>query len=56
MSKNPQLKTSPPTLHDNLKDFAGFTGPIAFDRKGDRVGDVYRLYQVDKDGKFVLVP
>jgi branched-chain amino acid transport system substrate-binding protein len=43
-------------LHNDLKDFTGFTGPIAFNAKGDRVGDVYRLYQVDADGKFVLVP
>ena len=43
-------------LHNELKDYVGFTGPIAFDKKGDRVGDVYRLYQVDKNGAFVLVP
>lgn len=42
-------------LHNDLKDFNGFTGPIAFNEKGDRVGDVYRLYQVDQAGKFVLV-
>lgn len=54
--KEPTAENIATYLHDSLKDFAGFTGPIAFDRKGDRVGDVYRLYQVDKDGKFVLVP
>ncbi len=43
-------------LHKDLKDFVGFTGPIAFDDKGDRVGDVYRLYEVNGDGAFVLVP
>jgi branched-chain amino acid transport system substrate-binding protein len=43
-------------LHNDLKDFTGFTGPIAFNEKGDRVGDVYRLYQIDAEGKFVLVP
>ena len=43
-------------LHNDLKGFIGFTGPIAFDAKGDRVGDVYRLYQVDKNGDFTLVP
>ncbi|UQZ88790.1 branched-chain amino acid ABC transporter substrate-binding protein [Deltaproteobacteria bacterium Smac51] len=41
-------------LHNDLKDFVGFTGPIAFNAKGDRVGDVYRLYQVDGEGRFVL--
>ncbi|MDL2226153.1 branched-chain amino acid ABC transporter substrate-binding protein [Deltaproteobacteria bacterium OttesenSCG-928-M10] len=43
-------------LHNGLKDFVGFTGPIAFNGKGDRVGDVYRLYVVDGSGNFTLVP
>ncbi|MDR1920511.1 MAG: branched-chain amino acid ABC transporter substrate-binding protein [Candidatus Adiutrix sp.] len=43
-------------LHGDLKDFVGFTGPIAFDQKGDREGDVYRLYQVDQNGVFILAP
>ena len=43
-------------LRDELKDFSGLTGQISFDRKGDRVGDVYRLYKVDRDGRFVLQP
>lgn len=43
-------------LHSGLNNFTGFTGPIAFNEKGDRVGDVYRLYQVNAEGKFVLVP
>jgi len=54
--KEPTAENIAAFLHEDLKDYTGFTGPIAFDRKGDRVGDVYRLYQVDKDGKFVLVP
>ena len=41
-------------LHNELKDFEGLTGKISFDQKGDRVGDVYRLYEVDAEGKFVL--
>ena len=41
-------------LHNELKDFSGLTGPISFDAKGDRIGDIYRLYQVDADGRFVL--
>ena len=42
-------------LHNDLKDgLDGLTGKIAFDAKGDRVGDLYRLYEVDKDGHFVL--
>jgi branched-chain amino acid transport system substrate-binding protein len=42
-------------LHNDLKDgLDSLTGKIAFDEKGDRVGDLYRLYEVDKDGRFVL--
>jgi len=55
--KEPTAENIATYLHDGeLKDFVGFTGPISFDRKGDRVGDVYRLYEVDKNGKFVLAP
>lgn len=42
-------------LHNDLKDYKGFTGTISFNEKGDRVGDLYRLYQVSPEGKFVLV-
>ena len=38
----------------SLKSYSGLTGPISFDAKGDRVGDVYRMYRVDAAGKFVL--
>ena len=41
-------------LHDNLKNFSGLSGPLSFDKKGDREGEVYRLYRVDADGKFVM--
>jgi branched-chain amino acid transport system substrate-binding protein len=43
-------------LHGELKAYPGFTGPISYDEKGDRVGDVYRLYRVDAEGVFKLVP
>jgi len=43
-------------LHKDLKDYEGLSGKIAFDAKGDRVGDFYRLYEVAADGKFVLQP
>ena len=42
-------------LHNEMEGFPGLTGPIAFNHKGDRVGDVYRVYRVDADGNFVLV-
>ncbi|MDR2934899.1 MAG: branched-chain amino acid ABC transporter substrate-binding protein, partial [Candidatus Adiutrix sp.] len=41
-------------LHQTLKDYDGMTGTISFNEKGDRLGDVYRLYQVGQDGAFVL--
>ncbi|MDR1039278.1 MAG: branched-chain amino acid ABC transporter substrate-binding protein [Deltaproteobacteria bacterium] len=41
-------------LHEGLKGYEGLTGPIAFNAKGDRIGDVYSLYQTDSQGHFVL--
>jgi branched-chain amino acid transport system substrate-binding protein len=41
-------------LKTELKDYAGLSGPIAFDAQGDRRGEVYRLYRVDAQGAFVL--
>ena len=41
-------------LHQDLKNFSGLSGPIAFDAKGDREGEVYRVYKVDADGNFVM--
>lgn len=43
-------------LTDQVKDFPGFTGKISFNHKGDRVGELYRVYQVDKAGNFVMQP
>ncbi len=43
-------------LHKDLKDLPGLTGKISFDAKGDRVGDLYRVYVVDGDGNFLLQP
>ncbi len=43
-------------LRESIRAYPGFTGPISFDAKGDRVGDVYRLYEVDAEGVFRLVP
>jgi branched-chain amino acid transport system substrate-binding protein len=41
-------------LKKDLKDFPGLTGKISFNEKGDRVGEVYQVYQVDAGGNFVL--
>lgn len=43
-------------LQNELKDFSGLTGKISFNAKGDRVGDLYRVYKVDAQGAFVLQP
>jgi len=43
-------------LTGSLKDFPGLTGKISFNEKGDRVGELYRVYKVDKGGGFVLQP
>lgn len=42
-------------LREDLKGFDGLTGKISFDAKGDRIGDLYRLYVTDKTGEFKLV-
>ncbi len=39
-------------LHNDLKNFSGFTGEFSYDEKGDRIGDVYKLYRVDGEGVF----
>ncbi len=43
-------------LHKELKDFPGLTGKITFNEKGDRVGEVYKVYQVNPQGEFILQP
>ena len=43
-------------LKKSLKDFPGLTGMVSFNDKGDRVGEVYRVYRVDNQGAFVLQP
>lgn len=41
-------------LHKELENFPGLTGEISFNDKGDRVGDVYRVYKVNENGEFIL--
>lgn len=41
-------------MKTKMKDFPGLTGKLSFNEKGDRVGDVYRVYKVDAEGNFVL--
>lgn len=43
-------------LKTGLKNYPGFTGQISFNEKGDRVGDLYRVYEVNANGEFILQP
>ncbi|WP_035068339.1 branched-chain amino acid ABC transporter substrate-binding protein [Nitratidesulfovibrio termitidis] len=43
-------------LKTKLKNYPGFTGQISFNEKGDRVGDLYRVYEVNANGEFILQP
>ena len=43
-------------LYDNLDNYSGLTGKISFNRRGDRKGNIYRLYKIDSDGNFDLQP
>lgn len=36
-----------------LPPYSGLSGPVSFDAKGDRTGDLYMLYEVDETGNFV---
>lgn len=40
----------------NLKDLPALSGPLGFTDNGDRAGDFYRIYAVDKQGQFRLRP
>ena len=43
-------------LHSELKDYPALSGSLGFDAKGDRVGEFYRVYEVNDTGNFVLQP
>lgn len=43
-------------LKGKLKNYPGLTGQISFNEKGDRVGDLYRVYEVNANGEFILQP
>jgi len=43
-------------LHNQMKDFPGLTGKLSFNAKGDRVGEVYKVYKVNAQGEFILQP
>jgi branched-chain amino acid transport system substrate-binding protein len=41
-------------LHGSFDDLTGLTGRINFNAKGDRVSDLYGVYRVDAEGRFVI--
>lgn len=41
-------------LHTAFVDPSGLTGSINFNFKGDRLSDLYGVYRVDADGRFVI--
>jgi len=41
-------------LHTGFVDPSGLTGSINFNFKGDRLNDLYGIYRVDADGRFII--
>ena len=41
-------------LKTGLKDYTGITGTGSFSARGERVGDLYQLYTVSPEGRFVI--
>jgi branched-chain amino acid transport system substrate-binding protein len=41
-------------MHQGMPAVDGLTGKISFDDKGDRKGDLYRLYEINGKGEFIL--
>lgn len=41
-------------LKTGLRDYTGITGSFSFSPTGDRVGDLYQLYTVSPEGRFVI--
>ena len=41
-------------LHNRFVDTSGLTGNINFNPKGDRLNDLYGVYRVDADGRYVI--
>ncbi len=51
-------KTTPAAIAEwlktSLKNYPGLSGAISFDKKGDRIGDLYKVYTVNDKGEFQL--
>jgi len=42
-------------LHNDLKNFPGITGPITWDKRGERVTSAYMAYEIQPDGEYKIV-
>lgn len=42
-------------LHNRMKAYPGITGPIEFDRAGNRLGSVYMTFRIQPDGRYRIV-
>jgi branched-chain amino acid transport system substrate-binding protein len=42
-------------LVNGMKEYPGLTGKLSFNQKGDRIGDLYRVYKIDAAGQFARV-
>ncbi|NLX08172.1 MAG: branched-chain amino acid ABC transporter substrate-binding protein [Chloroflexi bacterium] len=44
-------------LHEDFADYPGLSGPIiGFDEKGDRLGTIHALYEIDEEGVITYYP
>ena len=43
-------------MKNDLGQYEGITGTFTFNEKGDRVGPLYQLYEVNESGDFVIKP
>ncbi len=48
----PKAEAMAAYLKTGLKDYSGITGTFSFTPKGDRMGELYQLYQVTPEGAF----
>jgi branched-chain amino acid transport system substrate-binding protein len=42
-------------LHNELKEYPGFTGPISFDKNGERLGSAYMAYRINENLKYEII-
>ncbi|BAI80134.1 branched-chain amino acid ABC transporter, substrate-binding protein [Deferribacter desulfuricans SSM1] len=42
-------------LHNELKDFPGITGPITWDKNGERITSAYMAYEIQPNGDYKIV-